>query len=146
METKLLEHSHSYNIRVRYADTDKMGFVYNGEYLSYFEIGRTELMRAMGLPYTEFENLGFMLPLVEAHVVYKNAAYYDDLLEVQATIHFDKNKATFKISYNIFRSDTTIAVGYTVHSFMRSDTKRATRPPKIFIEMLERYIGKNRTD
>ena len=62
----------------------KMGFVYNGVYLTYFEVGRTELMRAFALPYTEFEKNGYFLPLIESNVKYIAPAFYDDLLDIVA--------------------------------------------------------------
>ncbi|MBK7981513.1 MAG: acyl-CoA thioesterase [Ignavibacteriae bacterium] len=72
--------SHTTSIRVRYADTDKMQFVYNGKYLEYFEVGRTELLRSCGLAYSELEKIGYQLPLIEAGLKYKMPAYYDDVL------------------------------------------------------------------
>jgi acyl-CoA thioester hydrolase len=61
---------HTSSIRVRYAETDKMRVVYNGEYLTYFEVGRTEALRAFGLPYTDLENEGYLLPVIEANIQY----------------------------------------------------------------------------
>ena len=58
---------HGTTVRVRYADTDKMGIVYNGNYFMFFEIGRTELLRSLGLPYVELERAGYLLPVLEAH-------------------------------------------------------------------------------
>ncbi|PIS44167.1 MAG: acyl-CoA thioesterase, partial [Ignavibacteria bacterium CG08_land_8_20_14_0_20_37_9] len=77
---------HISTIRVRYADTDKMQFVYNGKYLEYFEVGRTELLRSLGLPYSEVEEQGYQLPVVEASVKYKSPAHYDDLLEIETMV------------------------------------------------------------
>jgi acyl-CoA thioester hydrolase len=128
--------SHKTNIRVRYADTDKMGFVYNGNYLAFFEVGRTELIRSTGLPYTEFEDAGYQLPLVEAKVEYKNPAHYDDVLEVEAYMDFEL-KATIQLNYVVRRGETVIAKGYTIHSFMNAETQRAVRPPKIFVEAIQ---------
>jgi acyl-CoA thioester hydrolase len=125
----------STNIRVRYAETDKMGIVYNSNYLVYFEVARVELMRSCGLSYIEFENAGFMLPLVESHVNYYTSALFDDELRIEAILNFEM-KATMRIDYNIYRDDTTIAKGYTVHSFMSSLTRKPVRPPKIFIDSL----------
>lgn len=128
-------------IRVRYAETDAMGFVYNGEYLAYFEVARCELMRQAGLPYSEFEKMGYYLPLVESHVEYKSPAYYDDLLHLQATMDFEM-KPTIRINYNIFRDNTTIAKGYTVHSFLSVATKKPVKPPKAFIDAVASSVSK----
>lgn len=124
------------SIRVRYADTDKMGIVYNSVYLVYFEVGRTELMRAHNLPYTEFEKAGYHLPLIEAKVIYKKAAYYDDFLIVNARLDTEKITARLQFDYKIERNGELIAEGYTIHSFMNSTTKRAVKPPEIFLRAL----------
>lgn len=123
-------------IRVRYADTDKMGVVYNSVYLVYFEVGRTELMRANNLPYTEFEKAGYHLPLIEAKVVFRKAAFYDDLLVIKATLDTEKISAKLQFDYIISRDSDLIAEGYTIHSFMNSTTKRAVKPPEIFLKAL----------
>jgi acyl-CoA thioester hydrolase len=85
-----------------------MGIVYNGNYFSFFETGRTELMRAKGIPYTEVEERGFMLPLTEAHINYKNPAKYDDILEIFAKLEY-KNTATLKFEYEIKIGEMLIA-------------------------------------
>ncbi len=127
---------HDTIIRVRYAETDKMGVVYNGEYLTYLEVGRTELMRSKGLPYTEFEKAGYILPLIESYVKYRESAFYDDLLTIRASLSTAR-KAVVKFEYNILRDNTTIATGYTVHSFVKSETGRPVKPPKIFTDILQ---------
>jgi acyl-CoA thioester hydrolase len=125
------------NIRVRYADTDKMGFVYNGKYLEYFEVGRAELMRSYGLPYLTFEKAGYFLPLIEAHVNYHSPAHYDDLIQVQA-IYIPEISPKVKFNYNVFVNETLVADGYTLHSFMNSETGKPTKPPRFFIDSLNK--------
>lgn len=125
-----------YPIRIRYADTDKMGFAYNGNYFKYFEIGRTELMRHFDLVYSELENLGYQLPLLEAHAYYYKAALYDDLIEIETALDLNKIGPKIIFEYKIFRENELIAEGSTIHLFMKSDTKKACRPPKIFIEKI----------
>lgn len=135
--------SHTSEIRVRYADTDKMQFVYNGKYLEYFEVGRTELLRSLGLPYSEVEKSGYQLPLLEAGVTYKNPAKYDDLLLVKATVK-ELYSPKVHIEYLITRKETEeiIAEGFTTHIFMNAETKKAVRPPKLYIEILAPYFQK----
>lgn len=132
---------HTTTIRVRYADTDKMEFVYNGKYLEYFEVARTELLRHYGLPYSELERTGYQLPLIEAKVRYKAPAYYDDLLEIEATVK-ELYTAKVRIDYTVKREgeDRIIAEGYTEHLFIREETKRPTKPPKIYIDTLAKYF------
>lgn len=130
-------------IRVRYAETDKMGIVYNGEYLTYFEVARVEMMRNVGFPYSELERHGYQLPLVESYVNYKSPAYFDDLLQVTANLEFVPSPI-MKIKYNIFKDNTIIAKGYTVHSFFNSKLKMPVKPPKVFIDALLKYIERNK--
>lgn len=127
--------THKTNIRVRYADTDKMQFVYNGKYLEFFEVGRTELLRALGLPYTKIEAAGYQLPVTETHIKYKKPAFYDDVLEIQATANSNL-AAIIHIDYIIKRAGTEdiIAEGYTEHIFIKTDTKKPTKWPQIYID------------
>ncbi|MEE9430471.1 MAG: thioesterase family protein [Melioribacteraceae bacterium] len=133
--------SHTTAIRVRYADTDKMQFVYNGKYLEYFEVGRTEVLRQVGLPYSELENAGYQLPLIEAGLKYKSPAHYDDELNIETTIK-ELYSAKVYIEYRVIRKEdeTLIATGFTEHIFMKEDTKRPTKPPKIYIDALKKYF------
>ena len=133
--------SHTTTIRVRYADTDKMQFVYNGKYLEYFEVGRTEILRNVGLPYSELEKTGYQLPVMEAGLKYKNPAHYDDELNIEATIK-ELYTAKVHIEYKITRKEDNalIATGFTDHMFMREDTKKPTKPPKIYIDALKKFF------
>ena len=72
-------------VRVRYAETDKMGVVYYANYLVWFEVGRTDLLRESGWNYREMEKEGYALPVIEAHCTYRESAKYDDDLEVRTT-------------------------------------------------------------
>jgi len=128
-------------IRVRYADTDKMQFVYNGKYLEYFEVGRTELLRNCGLAYSEVEKAGYQLPLIEAKLRYISPARYDDLLDIEATVS-ELLSAKVHIDYKITRHETgeVITEGYTTHMFIKSDSKKPTRPPKIYTDALKKYF------
>lgn len=128
--------SHTTFARARYADTDKMGYVYNGMYLTFFEVGRSEIMRHYGMPYTEFEAMGYFLPLVESHVNYKNPAYYDDLLEITATLDYKNISSTMKFNYKIETNGKLVAEGYTIHTFIKQESRRPVKPPEVFIEFL----------
>lgn len=138
----LFKLEHVTNIRVRYADTDKMGIVYNGNYLAFFETGRTELMRNAGLPYAEFEKAGFMLPLVEAHVNYKQAAFYDDILEVNAITDLTELRATLRFDYQINVGEKLIATGWTIHSFVKMPDLKPIRPPEFFVNLIKNIKNK----
>ncbi len=133
--------SHTTQIRVRYADTDKMQFVYNGKYLEYFEVGRTELLRSCGLAYSELEKVGYQLPLIEAGLKYKIPAYYDDVLNIEARIN-DLYSAKVHIEYSIKRKDEddVLVTGFTTHMFIKKDTKKPTKPPSVYIDALKQYF------
>lgn len=135
-------YTHKTTIRVRYADTDKMQFVYNGKYLEYFEVGRTEMLREAGLPYKVIEDKGYQLPVLSSFIEYKSPGRYDDLLEIEAVL---KELPVLKIhiDYIVRRSETgeILAEGYTEHAFIREETKRATRPPEFYLEALRKYFN-----
>lgn len=78
--------SHQTTVRVRYAETDKMGYVYYGTYAQYFEVGRVEALRSLGMSYRRMEEEGVMLPVRDLKVTYHKPAFYDDLLTVRTTI------------------------------------------------------------
>ena len=132
---------HTTQIRVRYADTDKMQFVYNGKYLEYFEVGRTELLRNCGLAYSELEKEGYQLPLIEAGLKYKSPAYYDDILNIEASIK-ELYSAKVHIEYSIKRKNENdvLVTGFTTHMFIKEDTKKPTKPPQIYINALKQYF------
>jgi acyl-CoA thioester hydrolase len=129
-------------IRVRYADTDQMKVVYHGKYLEYFELGRSALIRSLGLPYSELEARGILLPVIEAFARYRKPARYDDLLIVESTIEA-MPQATLKIEYQIFHeSENDVLVeGYTLHSFLTASTGKPTRPPSYFVHILEKALA-----
>jgi acyl-CoA thioester hydrolase len=77
---------HEYQIRVRYAETDQMRFVYYGNYAQYFEVGRVEFLRSRGLSYKDLEAEGVMMPVVELNIKYKRPAKYDDLLTIRSQV------------------------------------------------------------
>ena len=132
---------HTTTIRVRYADTDKMQFVYNGKYFEYFEVGRTELLRSLELPYSELEKEGHQLPLIEAGLKYKNPAHYDDVLLIEASLN-EIYSAKVHINYRVIREEDKkiLCEGFTTHMFIGTETKKPTKPPKIYIDTLSKFF------
>lgn len=130
--------THRTEIRVRYADTDQMKMVYYGKYFEYFEQARSELLRAIGLPYSEIEKAGIFLPVIEAFARYRRSARYDDLITVESTVD-DMPVARIRITYRIFdgREEEPIVEGYTVHSFLNAATGKPTRAPAQFLQVLQ---------
>ncbi|HET9131329.1 MAG TPA: thioesterase family protein [Terriglobia bacterium] len=133
---------HCTEIRVRYADTDQMNGVYYGKYFEYFEQGRSDLMRAIGLPYGVLEAQGYFLPVIEAHADYRKRARYDDLLQVETRLN-EIPEARIRLDYTIVRlpDKEAIAEGYTVHSFVHASTGRPTRAPGVFLDVINKAFA-----
>jgi acyl-CoA thioester hydrolase len=126
---------HWNEVRVTYAQTDQMMGVHHSRYFEYFEIARTELFRSFGYSYKEFEESGFMLPLVEAHINFKRQAKYDDILKIKSYVDGDAS-VKMKIQYEIYVEDKLICTGFTSHAFVKKDSFRATRAPEHFVKLL----------
>jgi len=125
--------------RVPYADTDQMGVVYYGNYLTLFERARNELMRECGYTYRECEAAGFMLPVVHAEVDYKSPAKYDDLLEITAYVQLQKG-VRLEIACEVRRKgeDGILASGFTRHAFVSTKDFRPCPPPA---ELVDKMTG-----
>jgi acyl-CoA thioester hydrolase len=128
-------------IRVRYADTDQMKMVYYAKYFEYFEQGRSDLLRAIGLPYPEIEAMGIYLPVIEAHTNYFKPARYDELLIVKTMIN-EMPSARIRIEYQMHNSETNdlLAEGYSVHSFVSASNGKPTRAPQKLLELLKKTL------
>lgn len=98
------------NVRVRYAETDRMGLLHHANYLVYFEQGRTELLRSMGYSYRDLEDQGFLLVLTKLEVKYKNPAHYDDVLTIRTTV-VRITGVRIDHSYQVLRDNTLLAEG-----------------------------------
>ena len=131
-------YSHRTTYRVIYGDTDNMGQAYYGNYFRWFEIGRSEMFRDLGLPYKAVEDNGIFLPVAESHCKYATPAKYDDILVIETSLD-TKLKAAIKFDYKIYQEDgiILIAKGYTKHSCVNREGK-VVRPP----EFLKKIIAK----
>lgn len=123
-------------IRVLYAHTDQMGIVNNGRYLEYFEAGRNTLLRDINYPYTELEKINYALPVIEVRAKYISTAKYDDIITIKAFLRTIPT-VRVKIDYELFVEERQIAEGYTVHSFIRLDSMKPSRPPANFVELVK---------
>jgi acyl-CoA thioester hydrolase len=130
--------SHTHQFRVRYSETDQMQTFYNSRALEWFEVGRTELSRAMGVSYAEWEHRGIRLPLIEAHVYFTGRAKYDDLLEMTTSIHRE-GRARIRFENRIVQTDGSgdVAHGFTVHAMLGTDG-RPVRAPDWVVELLDK--------
>jgi acyl-CoA thioester hydrolase len=120
--------AHEVKLRVRYGETDAQGVVNNANYLSYFEVGRVEWMRAAGMPYGELERRGLGFLVVEANVRYRRPAFFDDELVVRARIA-EVSRASFVFGYEVLREGETLATGSTRHVCVDLRNKRTRRIP-----------------
>jgi acyl-CoA thioester hydrolase len=114
-------------IRVRYAETDRMGLVHHANYLVYFEQGRTELLRSHGLAYKDFEDQGYLLVLTRAEVRYRSPAHYDDLLTLRTTV-VRTTAVRIDHRYELLRDGTLIAEGSTTLACVDRDGRVQALP------------------
>jgi acyl-CoA thioester hydrolase len=126
--------------RVTYGDSDPFDVVYYANYFDFFERGRTELFRELGLTYREISEKGLFLPVSETHCKYVKSATYDDLLLIETSIAYLKN-ASIRFDYKVYRkgSKTLIAEGYTVHAFVNREGK-IKRAPREVVEKVKGLI------
>lgn len=133
-------YTHETLIRVRYGETDQMGFVYYGIYAQYYEVGRVELLRSLGVSYKTLEKSGYELPVVSFSIQYKQPAFYDEKITVKTTIlKMPSSKITFL--YECF-NDKNILLnkGEVVLVFVKRDTKKPCRAPTIFIDKISSFL------
>ena len=130
--------SHRTLVRVIYGDTDNMGQAYYGNYFRWFEIGRSEMFRSLGLSYKAVEENGIFLPVSEAHCKYATPAKYDDILVIETSLD-NKIKAGLKFEYKIYDGDGEIllAKGYTIHPCVNGEGK-VVRPPRFIKDIFKK--------
>jgi acyl-CoA thioester hydrolase len=119
-------------VRVRYAETDKMGVVYYANYFVWFEVARADLLRSLGWTYREMEDQGVALPVIEAHCDYRCPAYYDDELDIRARGTM-LTPIRMRFDYEVVRraSRDVAAVGHTVHAALNPQGKPCRLPERI---------------
>ena len=124
-------------VRVRYAETDRMGISYYANYFIWFEAARTEYFRALGFVYSEFEKQGILLPVAEACCRYLGPSSYDDIIIVR-TVVSQMRQSSIRFEYQVLKNKDTksIATGYTVHVFSDRNLK-PIRIPEILKSKVE---------
>ena len=124
-------------IRVEYHHTDQMGIVHHSNYVNFFEVARTEWLRAMGITYAEMERRGVMMPIVDVAVKYRNPALYDELISVTAFVD-EAPMARMTFRYEVRGEDgREIATGSTTLGFIDSQTRRPQRAPQWLLEVIK---------
>lgn len=127
--------------RVRYGETDQMGYVYYGNYAQFLEIGRVEAMRALGMSYRDMEESGIMLPVTELNIKYLKPAFYDD----EITIHtYIKEMPSIRIRFDYEIKNTkgeVLCKAFTTLVFVKKENMRPRSAPEDFLEKLERFLS-----
>ena len=124
------------SVTVRYAETDMMGIVYHANYLPWFEVGRTTLLKEIGVPYRKLEEEGYRLPVLEVSAKYIRPAVYDDTLEILSTVR-ERPLLKILIEYEVRRGDELLATGTSLHAFVDRQG-RPVRPPAWASEMINK--------
>ena len=127
--------------RVTFSDTDAMGVVYYANYFEWFEIGRTEFFRSLGIPYKELDARGFVTPVVEAYCKFIKPARYDEILLVDTRVSAFK-RATIRFVYSVIqkKDGLKLAEGYTVHAFLNKEDGKIVRIPEYIVDALKKLI------
>ncbi|OOQ59736.1 acyl-CoA thioesterase [Mucilaginibacter pedocola] len=131
---------HDTKIRVRYGETDQMGYMYYGNYAEFFEVGRVEMLRSLGLTYAGMEESGIMMPVLELNCKYLKPARYDEEITVAVTMaKMPGVKIHFK--YELYNpKQELIHVGETLLAFINMKTNRPCLPPQEFIDKLKPFF------
>ncbi len=133
-------YKHEIQIRVRYAETDQMGYVYYGHYATYFEVARVEMLRSLGFNYKKLEEEGVLLPVLSFTIKYIKPAYYDNLLTVKTVIP-EAPAARIKFLYETFNEKNELLnTAETVLVFVNKKTGRPTLPPDDLMEVMMKFF------
>lgn len=139
-----------HTIRVPYKDTDQMGVVHHANYIQWFELARTEMMRNDGIAYKEMEQLGLFLPVLDVQIKYMKPAYYDDVIAIATTLT-SFSAARMQFSYDVWRTEPhaeniqngeQLATGTSLHMWLTNEWKPARFhkvAPDIYAQLHEKY-------
>lgn len=130
----------SVKIRVRYSETDQMGYVYYGNYAAYYEVARVESLRNLGFAYKQLEFQGVMMPVLENKTKFHQPARYDELLTIKVKI-VNRPGVRIIFHYEIFNEeDALINTGETILAFVNIQSGRPCRPPQVMQDLLDPYF------
>jgi acyl-CoA thioester hydrolase len=128
------------HVRVRYGESDRMGYAYYGNYPLYYEVGRTEMLRTLGLTYKDMEDSGIILPVINLQSNYLNPAFYDDLLTVKTYLK-ELPSVRIRFEYEIYNSTgEKLNYGETTLVFTNAKSRKPCRPPEYFMEKVRVYF------
>ena len=139
-EVKIM-YSHETKIRIRYGETDRMGYAHHANYPLYFEEGRMELLRSLGLNYKDLEDSGIILPVISIYTKFLSPVYYDDILTIK-TIIKEFPRTRLKFNYEVVNQNKKLVTKADVElAFVDSDSRKPMLVPDVFIEKLEKIEG-----
>ncbi|RBQ03147.1 acyl-CoA thioesterase [Pedobacter miscanthi] len=134
-------YSHSTKIRVRYGETDQMGYMYYGNYAQYYEVGRVEMLRSLGMSYSSMEADGIMMPVLELKCKYIKPALYDQEITVKTIIKTLPGIRIF-FEYELYNeSEELINIGATTLVFVDMKKNKPTNPPENFMKKLSKFFN-----
>lgn len=132
-------YSHSIKIRTRYSETDRMGFVYYGNYAAYFEVARVEALRNIGVLYRKYEDIGIVMPVLNLNIDYKKPAFYDEQLDIKVTIP-ELPELRVKFLYETKNEKGELLnTAETTLVFIKKESGRPVRVPEEFVNALKPY-------
>jgi acyl-CoA thioester hydrolase len=128
------------SVRVRYAETDQMAFVYYGNYAMYFEVARVEALRSAGFSYRQMEDDGIIMPVLELNSQFLKPGKYDELLTIKTRIP-ELPGIRIKFEYEVINEyDELITKGWTTLTFLKKETQKPCRPPQYLLDLLQPYF------
>lgn len=134
-------YTHSTKIRVRYGETDQMGYVYYGNYAEYYEVARVEMLRSLGMDYAAMESSGVMMPVLELNCKYIKPALYDQEITIKTTIQ-DLPGVRIHFKYELFNpAEELINIGTTTLVFIDMNKNRPCAPPENFMDKLRGFFN-----
>ncbi|RKR83620.1 acyl-CoA thioester hydrolase [Mucilaginibacter gracilis] len=128
-------------LRVRYGETDQMGYMYYGNYAEFYEVARVEMLRTLGLTYKGMEEYGVMMPVLELHCKYIKPALYDEEITIRVTVE-KMPGVRIHFKYELFNEkEELINIGETLLVFVNMETKRPCMPPNYFLAKMKPFFA-----
>jgi len=126
------------SIRVRYQETDKMGIAYHGNYFTWMEVARIELLDSIGCPYKELEANGYLLPVIRCECEFKSPARFDDIIDIEVRMP-KLDQVRLNLEYSLRKGETLLAMAKTTHAFVDL-SGRVVRPPDQFVQKVKKVL------
>jgi acyl-CoA thioester hydrolase len=131
---------HKTKVRTRYSEVDRMGYVYYGNYATYFEVGRVEAMRVLGISYAELEEEGIMMPVIRYEIDYKKPAFYDEVLTIVTRVR-EVPRSRINFEYETWNAKgEMLNSAMTQLVFVDSNTMRPLRAPQVIVDSANKYL------